>query len=120
MIRDRSPFRFLQAYKTTAKPLHRALLINELLKSLEVVRFVSGILPQVLRDHGAGVHRALIAFHAGVLLEYVAKSQALDENAMAILLPAALEPLQVASNSEVQVKPALLQESIVSLSCASV
>ncbi|KAJ8482003.1 hypothetical protein ONZ51_g5640 [Trametes cubensis] len=111
-IQDRSPFRFLQAYKTTAKPLHRALLINELLKSLEVVRFVSGILPQVLRDHGAGVHRALIAFHAGVLLEYVAKSQALDENAMAILLPAALEPLQVASNSEVQVKPALLQESI--------
>ncbi|KAH9893998.1 hypothetical protein C8Q73DRAFT_694035 [Cubamyces lactineus] len=111
-IQDRSPFRFLQAYKTTTKPLHRPLLINELLKSLEVVRFVSGILPQVLRNHSAGVHRALIACHAGVLLEYVAKSQTLDENAMAILLPAALEPLQVAGNSEVQVKPALLQESI--------
>ncbi|KAI0369251.1 hypothetical protein BV20DRAFT_968110 [Pilatotrama ljubarskyi] len=111
-IRDRSPLRFLQAYKTTAKPLHRSLLINEMLKTLDVARFVSGIFPAVLKDHSAGVHRALVAFHTGVLLEFIGQSQSLDENAMAIMLPAVLEPLQNASLSETAVKPAMLQESI--------
>ncbi|KAI0632952.1 hypothetical protein C8Q77DRAFT_1120632 [Trametes polyzona] len=111
-INDRSPLRFLQAYKTTVKPLHRPLLINEMLKSLEVARFVSAILPATLQRHTAGVHRALIAFHTGALLEFVAKSKTLDEDAMAVLLPAALEPLQTAASPEVAVKPALLQESI--------
>ncbi|OSD00001.1 hypothetical protein PYCCODRAFT_1479448 [Trametes coccinea BRFM310] len=111
-IQDKSVLRFLQAYKTTAKPLHRNLLINEMLKSLEVARFVSGILPAVLSHRSAGMHRALIAFHTGVLLEYIARSRALDENMMAILLPAALEPLQAASDAETKAKPALLQETI--------
>ncbi|KAJ3005360.1 hypothetical protein NUW54_g4371 [Trametes sanguinea] len=111
-IQDKSVLRFLQAYKTTAKPLHRNLLINEMVKSLEVARFASGILPAVLSHRSAGMHRALIAFHTGVLLEYIATSRALDENMMAILLPAALEPLQTASHAETKAKPALLQETI--------
>ncbi|KAI0776755.1 hypothetical protein BD413DRAFT_469201 [Trametes elegans] len=111
-IKDRSTLRFLQAYKTTAKPLHRPLLINEMLKALEVTRFVSEILPATLRDHPAGVHRALIAFHTGVLLNFVGKSKSLDENVMAILLPAALEPLQTGSSPDARVKLAFLQESI--------
>ncbi|KAI9060150.1 hypothetical protein FKP32DRAFT_1760434 [Trametes sanguinea] len=111
-IQDKSVLRFLQAYKTTAKPLHRNLLINEMVKSLEVARFASGILPAVLSHQSAGMHRALIAFHTGVLLEYIATSRALDENMMAILLPAALEPLQTASRVETKAKPALLQETI--------
>ncbi|KAI8990419.1 armadillo-type protein [Trametes punicea] len=114
-IQDRSTLRFLRAFKATAKPLHRHLLINEMLKSPGVARFVSGILPGVLNSHSAGLHRPLIAFHTGVLLEFVGMNRALDENAMAIVLPAALEPLQVASNVNVQVKPALLQESIASI-----
>lgn len=111
--RDRSPLRFLQAYKTTATPLHRSLLITEMLKTLEVARFVSHILPTTLQSHCAGVHRALITFHTGLLLEFVARSKALDENAMAVLLPAALEPLENASNPDAAVKATLLQESIV-------
>ncbi|KAI0354312.1 hypothetical protein OH77DRAFT_530067 [Trametes cingulata] len=111
-IQDRSPLRFLQAYKTTAKPLHRSLLINEMLKTLDVARFASGILPAVLKDHSAGVHRALIAFHTGVLLEFVARSTILDENIMAILLPAVMDPLQTAGSPETTIKPAMLQESI--------
>ena len=81
----------------------------------EVARFVATIFPAVLKTHGAGVHRALIAFHTGALLEYVAKLKALDENAMALLLPAAMEPLETASSDQTEVKPTLLQESIVSL-----
>ncbi len=80
----------------------------------EVARFAVSILPATLRDHAAGVHRALIAFHAGVSLEYIAKAKALDENVMTFLLPAAMEPLQSASDSRSEVKPALLHESIVS------
>lgn len=116
--RDRSPLRFLQAYKATATPLHRSLLITEMLKTLEVARFVSRILPTTLQSHCAGVHRALIAFHTGLLLDFVARSKALDENAMAVLLPAALEPLQTASNPDAAVKATLLQESIVRRSFA--
>ncbi|CDO68791.1 hypothetical protein BN946_scf184989.g57 [Trametes cinnabarina] len=111
-IQDRSIIRFLQAYKTTAKALHRNMLINEMVKSLEFARFVTSILPAVLSHHSAGMHRALIAFHTGVLLEYIAASRTLDENTMAVLLPAVLEPLQTASKAETKTKPALLQETI--------
>ncbi|KAI0830231.1 hypothetical protein BC628DRAFT_1357002 [Trametes gibbosa] len=111
-IKDRSPLRFLQAYKTSAKPLHRPLLINEMLKGLDVARFVSGMLPTVLQNHWAGVHRGLIAFHTGLLLEFIGRSKSLDENAMTILLPAALDPLQIARDPAAGVKPAMLQESI--------
>ncbi|KAI1789700.1 hypothetical protein LXA43DRAFT_1019967 [Ganoderma leucocontextum] len=111
-ISDISPLRFLQAYKSTTKPLHRPLLINDLVSKPEVARFAAAILPATLRDHAAGVHRALIAFHAGVFLEYIANAKALDENVMTFLLPAAMEPLQSASDSRSEVKPALLHESI--------
>ncbi|TBU55148.1 armadillo-type protein [Dichomitus squalens] len=111
-ISDTSSLRFLQAYKATAKPLHRPLLINDMITKPEVARFVSSVFPTILKEHGAGVHRALIAFHTGVLLEYVAKSKTLDENAMALLLPAAMEPVESASSAQSEVKHALLQESI--------
>ncbi|PIL25975.1 hypothetical protein GSI_11729 [Ganoderma sinense ZZ0214-1] len=111
-VSDSSPLRFLQAYKATVKPVHRPLLINDLLSKPEVARFAAAILPATLRDYAAGVHRALIAFHAGVLLEYIAKAKALDENVMTFLLPAAMEPLQSASESHSEVRPALLHESI--------
>ncbi|RPD60690.1 hypothetical protein L227DRAFT_501246 [Lentinus tigrinus ALCF2SS1-6] len=111
-ISDSSPLRFLQAYKTTVTPLHRQLLLKEMLSKSEVARLVIKILPSVLKDHGAGVHRALIAFHTGALLEYVAKCKSLDENAMALLLPAAMEPLNSASAEDISVKPALLHELI--------
>ena len=85
-----------------------------MLSKPEVARFASALLPAMLRDHASGVHRALVSFHAGVLLEYIAKVKALDENAMIFLLPAAMEPLQTGSDSQSEVKPVLLHESIVS------
>ncbi len=110
---DAHPLRFLRAYKTTAKPLHRSLLVRELLTKPDVARFVLSVFPEVLKNRSASVHRALIAFHTGVVLEYVARSKVLDENIMTVLLPAALEPLQSASNADNTVKPALLHELIV-------
>lgn len=110
---DAHPLRFLRAYKTTAKPLHRSLLVRELLTKPDVARFVLSVFPEVLENRSASVHRALIAFHTGVVLEYVARSKVLDENIMTVLLPAALEPLQSASNADNTVKPALLHELIV-------
>ncbi|TFK83295.1 hypothetical protein K466DRAFT_498737 [Polyporus arcularius HHB13444] len=111
-IPDRSPLRFLEAYKTTVTPLHRPLLLKEMLSKPEVARLATRILPTVLKDHSAGLHRALIAFHTGVLLEYVTKCKALDENAMVLLLPAAMEPLETASAEDSPGKPALLHELI--------
>ena len=84
-----------------------------MLAKAEVARFVAGVLPVVLKEHGSAMHRALIAFHAGTLLEYIAKVKNLDENLIAFLLPAAMDPLQAASAPDANVKPALLQETIV-------
>ncbi|KAI0712775.1 armadillo-type protein [Cerioporus squamosus] len=111
-IPNGSPLRFLEAYKMTVTPLHRPLLLKEMLSKPEVARLVTKILPSVLKDCSAGLHRALIAFHTGVLLEYIAKCKALDENAMALLLPAAMEPLESASAEDSPGKPALLHELI--------
>ncbi|KAH9920883.1 armadillo-type protein [Epithele typhae] len=111
-IPDNSPIRFLQAYKTAAKPLHRPLLINDMVTKPEVVHFTAGILPVVLKDHSSGMHRALIAFHTGSLLEYIAKAKTLDENTMTVLLPAAVDPLQIASGTEQVVRPAVMQEVV--------
>lgn len=90
--------------------MHRPLLINDMLTKPDITRFVAGILPTVLKEHSTGVHRALIAFHTGTLLEFVAKCKTIDENVMTVLLPAAMEPLQ----SDSPIKRALLQETIVS------
>ncbi|KAI0742763.1 hypothetical protein C8Q80DRAFT_1221194 [Daedaleopsis nitida] len=111
-IPDNSPLRFLQPYKATTKPLHRHLLVRDMLANPDLARFVASILPAVLDHQAPPLHRALIAFHTGVLLEYIATSKAIDENTIAILLPAALDPLQRASNPDSLLKPTLLQEII--------
>ena len=103
----------MQAYKKAAKPLHRPLLINDMLSKPEAARLASSILPVTLKHHPTAMHRALIAFHAGVLLEYIAKVKVVDENITTFLLPAAMEPLESASAPESSVRPALLQETIV-------
>ncbi|OBZ74951.1 U3 small nucleolar RNA-associated protein 10 [Grifola frondosa] len=111
-IVDQSPFRFLLAHKSTAKPLYRSLLIKEMLRNTDLARFVADLLPAALREGGAGAHRTLIAFHIGTLLEFIAQSKTLDEGIIAFLLPAAMEPLQLAQDPESSVKSTVLQESI--------
>ncbi|PCH43122.1 hypothetical protein WOLCODRAFT_121527 [Wolfiporia cocos MD-104 SS10] len=111
-INDHSTFRFLNAYKTAAKPVPRDALVNEMMKNTDLARFVSGLLPRILQEGGAGAHKTLVIFHTGVLLNYIARSKELDEGTMAHLLPAAMEPLQLGADVEAKIKPAIIQESI--------
>lgn len=84
-------------------------------------RFIGSLLPGAVKStSAAGIHRALIAFHAGTLLDFVKRScqkrvGALEEGTLAWVLPAAIEPLQVASTVEVESsKESLVSEVIVS------
>jgi U3 small nucleolar RNA-associated protein 10 len=61
-------------------------------RNTEVTRFVGSLLSKAM--HGGHLHRALVAFHTGVLLEYIARSDDIEEGIVALLLPTILEPLQ--------------------------
>ena len=84
-------------------------------------RFVGSLLPEAVKSTSAtGIHRALVAFHAGTLLGFVKRScqkraGALEEGTLAWVLPVAIEPLQAASTLEVESsKESLVSEVIVS------
>ncbi|KAF9807205.1 hypothetical protein IEO21_08320 [Rhodonia placenta] len=106
-IDDNSMFRFLAAYKTTAKPLPRGALVTEMLKDTDLARFVSGLLPNALKSAGAGAHKALVIFHTGVLLDFLAQNKDVDEGTTAFLLPAATEPLQLEPDDVGKIKSSL-------------
>ncbi|KAH9921142.1 uncharacterized protein B0H18DRAFT_1086220 [Fomitopsis serialis] len=80
---DTSTFRFLQAYKSTAKPLPRSGLVAEMLKNPDLARFIAIYSP-------ANSETALMIFHTGVLLDFIARSQDLNEGTTAFLLAASL------------------------------
>lgn len=88
----------------------------------EFARFVGSLLPYALRPElSVALHRGLIAFHTGVLMEYVKKSHtklgggALDEASLAWFLQSAMEPLYICAGQEVKGHgPALVAEAIVS------
>lgn len=89
----------------------------------ELARFIGSLLPSAIHvQHGAAIHRTLIAFHTGILLEFVkrsfhkAKGGSLDEGALAWVLPAAIGPLAACASSEVKAaKDSLVSEVIVSV-----
>lgn len=107
-------FRFLQAYKTTANPLPRSGLVAEMLKNSDIARIITNLLPSTLKNGGAGTHKALVIFHTGVLLDFIARSQELDEGTTAFLLAASLEVLQIEPSEAGKANGSLLQESAVS------
>ncbi|EMD35136.1 hypothetical protein CERSUDRAFT_107124 [Gelatoporia subvermispora B] len=111
-IDDQSSFRFLQAYKTNGKAVPRTSLVTEMAKSSDLARFVSSLLPEALKAGSSGTHRALVAFHTGVLLDFIAKSSGLDEGTVAHVLPAAMEPLRSVTNPDLKLKANLAQEII--------
>ncbi|KAH9837712.1 armadillo-type protein [Rhodofomes roseus] len=110
-IDDNSMFRFLQAYKTTSKPLPRSGLDSEMRKHSDLARFITNLLPNTLKNGGAGTHKALVIFHTGVLLDFIAKSQVLDEGTTAFLLAASLEVLQIEPSEAGKANGSLLQEA---------
>lgn len=104
----------MNAYKTAGQPLPHAALVKEMSWNSDFARFVIDILPSVSRQSPSGMHRALITFHTGAALNFIARSKSLDEGTMAYLLPASLEPLRRRADDKAEIKLALLKESIVS------
>ena len=78
-----------------------------MLRNTEVTRFVASLLPKAVHDDY--VHQTLVAFHTGVLLEYIARSDDIEEGIIVLLLPTMLEPLQ----SE-NIRPSVMKEITVS------
>ncbi|KAI0920552.1 hypothetical protein AcV5_010550 [Taiwanofungus camphoratus] len=111
-IDTNSNFRFLLAYKSTAKTLTRGAIVTEMLKNSDFSRFVANLLPAALREGGTGAYRGLVAFHTSILLDFIAKNEGLDEGTAAFLLPASMEALQIKPGAESRTKAVILQESI--------
>ena len=87
----------------------------------DFARFVSSLLTSAVQENAsAALHRASIALHTGILLEFLKRSGAkisglsLSEGTLAWVFPAALEPLIACSNVELKgAKQALQTEVIV-------
>ncbi|KDQ24027.1 hypothetical protein PLEOSDRAFT_1068022 [Pleurotus ostreatus PC15] len=87
-----SPWSFLRAHKAAATNVQRASLVTEMLKNSPAARVVAGLLPNAMRD---GHHyRALTAFHAATLHDFIMRSEGVDEGTVAYVLPACVDPLK--------------------------
>ncbi|KAF7420871.1 snoRNA-binding rRNA-processing protein utp10 [Pleurotus ostreatus] len=87
-----SPWSFLRAHKAAATNLQRASLVTEMLKNSPAARVVAGLLPNAMRE---GHHyRALTAFHAATLHDFLMRSEGVDEGTVAYILPACVDPLK--------------------------
>jgi hypothetical protein len=120
---EHSKFSVLLPYKTTSSPLTHGALVDIMTKhnSSDFARFVGSLLPRTVAAGPGALHRTLVAFHAGVLLEFVKRpsqkgnSISLPEGTLAWLLPAALEPLYHCSKLQAKsAQKVLLSDVIVS------
>lgn len=120
-----SPYAALLPFKTTTTPLSRTALVNIILSSTnsDLARFVAGLLPAAMQLDGfRGVHRTLVAFHTGVMFDFMKKRQngkdgkGVDEGIAVWYLSAAIEPIQTCATVEVEAsREHLVKEVIVSL-----
>ena len=85
-----------------------------------MARFVGSLLPAAVAVGPSALHRTLIAFHTGVLLDFVKRSSqasgktgSLEEGTLAWVLPSAVYPLQEWSRVEAKKQP-LVVEVVVS------
>ncbi|KAG6909155.1 hypothetical protein DXG01_001782 [Tephrocybe rancida] len=101
-IKQNSTWSFLLPFKSAAQNLPRMSLVTEMLRNTDVSRFVTSLLPAALKDKRS--HRVLLAFNAACLHDFISRSQAIDAETIAYLLPALLGPLQ----SKVPIKNAIL------------
>lgn len=84
--------------------------------------FLASLLSTAVRtDAFAGVHRTLVAFHTGLLFDFVKRCQEnrkrMDKDMAAWFLPAAMEPMQACAS--IQIDPSkgnLVREIIVTTS----
>ena len=82
-------------------------------KNPDLARFVAQLLPNAIKNGGAGMHRALLVFHAGALLDFIATSKELNEGTTTLLLAASLDVLQAEPGEVQKTNTSLLQEAVV-------
>ncbi|KAL4062956.1 hypothetical protein V8B97DRAFT_2026593 [Scleroderma yunnanense] len=87
-----SPFVFLLAFKSAAKPLPRSTLVKNMVSDAEVARFTADLLPTAVKCSYS--HRTLLAFNAATMHDYISSAPILDDGMLAFILPALLTPLQ--------------------------
>jgi len=90
--RPNSTWSFLLPFKAAAQKLHRVTLVTEMLKNIDVARFIANLQPKYIQ-RGILFH-SLVSFNAATLHEFIKRSPKLDDSAVAFLFPAILEPLQ--------------------------
>ncbi len=125
-VREASLFSPLLPFKTTTAPLSKTALVTVILSPANAAfaRFVAERLSFTFQQEAASslgtLHRGLIAFHTGVLLEFLTRLSAngdngrVDENILAWFLPAVMDPLEACSSIEIEPsKSALVLEVIV-------
>jgi U3 small nucleolar RNA-associated protein 10 len=88
---------FLLPFKLAAKPLQRASLVLEMTRNQSLARFIVSIVPEAVEDRC--VHRSLVAFNAGVLIEYISRLPEANEETVAFVLPALTSPLKKGSGA---------------------
>ncbi|KAF9238673.1 hypothetical protein BU15DRAFT_88298 [Melanogaster broomeanus] len=91
-VQPNSPFSFLLAFKSAAKPLARSALIKAMVSNTEVARFAVNLLPTAIKCSQS--HRTLLAFHAATIHDYISSVPTLDDGILALILPALLTPFQ--------------------------
>ncbi|KZT23010.1 hypothetical protein NEOLEDRAFT_1180414 [Neolentinus lepideus HHB14362 ss-1] len=91
-INKQSKWAFLLPFKSAAQHLSRTSLVTEMIRNSDLSRFVTSLLMTGIEHESA--HRALVAFHTGILIEFIAKSKSLSAGELAFILPALLVPLQ--------------------------
>ncbi|KIJ60905.1 hypothetical protein HYDPIDRAFT_42974 [Hydnomerulius pinastri MD-312] len=91
-VQPNSPFAFLLAFKSAAKPLARSTLVKAMVSNTEVARFAAELLPTAVKCSQS--HRTLLAFNAATMHDYISSAPTLDDGMLAFILPALLGPLQ--------------------------
>ncbi|KAI0092311.1 armadillo-type protein [Irpex rosettiformis] len=120
-IKEQSKVAALLPYKTTSSSLTLSALVDIMTKpdNSDFARFSGSLLPSAVSVGPSALHRTLIAFHTGVLLEFLkrssqtSKTRSLTEGTLAWVLSSAVNPLQEWSRVEVK-KQALVVEVVLS------
>jgi U3 small nucleolar RNA-associated protein 10 len=79
---------FSLPYKTSSSPLPRSNIVVEMMRKMDLARFVVSLLPSALRLSPSMVHCSLVAFTTGVVTEYITRHPKIDDGIVAFVLPA--------------------------------
>ncbi|KII90106.1 hypothetical protein PLICRDRAFT_686024 [Plicaturopsis crispa FD-325 SS-3] len=91
-LKKESTWGYLIPFKSAARAVPRIALVNEMLRNIDLARFVAALLPAATKQGCS--HRTLLVFNAATLHDFIGCSKSLDESTVAYILPALVQPLQ--------------------------